>query len=349
MKKIALEEHFFTRSHLEYLRSHKGYPRLETVKGPDGRALEQLQLMPGSIQVMPQALLERLQDLGAGRLAAMDRGGIELQLLSLAGPGVEEFEVGDGTALARTINDELALAMRAHPDRFMGLATLAYADPKRAADELERCVRELGFKGGKLNSHLAGEYLDHPKYRCLFEAAQSLGVPLMLHPKDPPPAVLTALCDYPGLTQAAWGFAFDAGTHALRLIASGLFDDFPRLKILLGHLGEGLPFWMARIDNHFWRAPGARIRKKIADYVRANFIVTTSGMFGDAQLKCTREILGADHVFFAVDYPYESIEDAVRFIEAAPLSDEDREKICRGNAQRLLALPHRAAVQQEAV
>ncbi|OGA45681.1 MAG: hypothetical protein A3G25_03935 [Betaproteobacteria bacterium RIFCSPLOWO2_12_FULL_63_13] len=341
MNKIALEEHFFTQEHLAYLRAHKGYPRLETSFDDAGNPVERLLRMPGSSQVLPGPLLARLTDLGAGRLAEMDRCGIEMQLLSLAGPGVEELDVSDGAVLARKTNDELARAIGANPDRFAGLATLAYADPKGAADELARCVKHLGFKGGKLNSHVVGEYLDQPKYWCLFEAAESLGVPLMLHPKDPLPGVLGTLSDYPGLTQAAWGFTIDAGSHAMRLICSGLFDVFPRLRILLGHLGEGIPFWLARIDSHFARSPGAKIRRKPSEYFRENFIVTTSGMFVDPAFMCVLQTLGADSIYFAVDYPYESMDEGTRFIESVPIGEKDRDKICRTNARRLLALkPH---------
>ena len=337
-KKIALEEHFFTQEHLAYLRAHKGYPRLETYTDETGRPVERLLRKPGSSQALPAPLLARLTDLGGGRLAEMDRWGIDMQLLSLAGPGVEELDLSDAAELARKTNDQLARAIKANPERFAGLATLAYADPKGAADELGRCVKLLGFKGGKLNSHLAGEYLDHRKYWCLFEAAESLDVPLMLHPKDPPQGILDVLSDYPGLTRAAWGFTIDAGSHALRLICSGLFDAFPRLKIMLGHLGEGIPFWLARIDNHVARAPGAKLRRKPSEYFRENFVVTTSGMFADPAFLCVLQTLGADSIYFAVDYPYESMSDGSRFIESVPISEADREKICRTNAQRLLGL-----------
>jgi 5-carboxyvanillate decarboxylase len=268
----------------------------------------------------------------------MDRNGIDMQVLSMAGPGVEEFDLPTGTALARSINDELAEAVARHPDRFAGLATVAYGDPDGAAVELERAVTKLGFKGAKVNSHVRGEYLDHPRYRAFWETAARLGVPVMLHPKDPLPGLLGLLDTYPGLTQAAWGFTVDAGTHALRLICSGLFDTCPKLQIVLGHLGEGIPFWLARIDNHWARSPKTSLKKKPSEYFRENFYVSTSGMFEQPAFQCVYQTLGPERILFAVDYPYESIDQAVKFIDAAQLPDSDREKICHANVERLLAL-----------
>lgn len=339
MKKIGMEEHFFTSEHLDYLRSRTDYPRLESAEDENGKPADRLLRMPGSSQLIPRELMERLLDLGPGRLAAMDRAGIAMQVLSMAGPGVEEFDAATGAALARNVNDELAENVKRHPDRFAGLATIAYGDPRGAARELERAVTKLGFKGAKLNSHLAGEYLDDRKYWPIFEAAEALGVPLMLHPKDPPPGLLNLLSAYPGLTQAAWGFALDASSHALRLICSGLFDAHPRLRILLGHLGEGIPFWLSRIDNHWTRAPQTvSLRRKPSEYFRENFLITTSGMFWDPQFQCVCQIMGTDSIMFAADYPYESMEQAVRFIDAAPLGAAEREKICHSNAERQLGL-----------
>ena len=339
MKKIAFEEHFFTASHLECLRSRKDYPRLETFVDSEGRNAERLLRMPNSSQLMPAARMSQLLDLGAGRLAAMDAAGIDMQVLSMAGPGVEEFDLPTGRVLARAINDELAEAIARHPKRFAGLATLAYGDPEGAAAELERAVTKLGLKGGKLNSHVGGEYLDHRKYRVLWETAEGLGVPMMIHPKDPPAAVLSVLSDYPGLTQAAWGFAFDAATHSLRLIASGLFDACPNLKIVLGHLGEAIPFWLWRIDNHFARSPAAvALERRPSEYFLDNFMVSTSGMFHDPQFQCVYQTLGADRIMFAVDYPYEPMEQGARFIDGIVIPEADKRKICSGNVEKLLGL-----------
>ncbi len=339
MKKISFEEHFFTNSHLDALRAHKGYPRLEKFTDQNGNTADRLMRMPGSFQDMSATIVGRLLDLGEGRVAAMDAAGIDMQVLSMAGPGIEELDLPTGRALAKDINDELAEAIARRPDRFTGLATLAYGDPEGAAAELERAVTKLGLKGGKLNSHLAGEYLDHRKYRVLWETAERLGVPMMLHPKDPPAGVLTALADYPGLTQAAWGFAFDAATHSLRLIASGLFDACPKLKIVLGHLGESIPFWLWRIDNHWTRSPmTVALQRRPSEYFLDNFLVSTSGMFHDPQFQCVYQTLGADRIMFAVDYPYEAMEQGARFIEGIVIPEGDKRKICSGNAEKLLGL-----------
>ena len=336
MKKICFEEHFFTQGHLDYLRSRKDYPRLVTT---DDEQREDLLLrMEGSSQLMPRERVNRLLDIGAGRIAEMDRNGIAMQVLSMAGPGIEEFDLPTGSALARDINDELSSAINRHPDRFTGLATVAYGDPEGAARELERAVTQLGLRGAKINSHYNGEYLDHPRYRVFWETAEKLGVPVMLHPKDPPPGLLGMLDTYPGLTQAAWGFTLDASTHALRLICSGLFDACPKLRIALGHLGEGIPFWLARIDNHWVRSPGSRLKRLPSEYFRENFFVSSSGMFEQPAFQCVYQTLGAEHILFAIDYPYESMEQGVKFIDAAQLPDADRARICHGNVEKLLGL-----------
>jgi predicted TIM-barrel fold metal-dependent hydrolase len=257
----------------------------------------------------------------------------------MAGPGVEEFDQPQATALARRINDELAESIKANPDRFVGLATVAYGDPVAAADEAERCVTRLGFKGVKLNSHVHGEYLDAKKFWGFWDMIEKLGVPVMLHPKDPPKGLLSLLDDYPGLTQAAWGFAIDTSTHALRLICSGLFDAYPKLRIVLGHLGEAIPFWMARIDNHWVRAPMSVPLKKLpSQYFRENFYVTTSGMFQHPAFQCVYQTLGADRMLFAVDYPYERMPDGSAFIDAVIVSESDKAKICHTNVEKLLGI-----------
>jgi predicted TIM-barrel fold metal-dependent hydrolase len=330
MKKIALEEHFTTRSFLDYLRGRSGYPRIET--GPDGSE----RLMRSPTHPLPH--LQELLDLGPARLAHMDAAGIDTQVLSMSGPGVEEFDHPDGADLARRCNDELAAAIRKHPDRFAGLATFAYADPESAAAELERSVKELGLKGGKVNSHVRGEYLDERKYWVLFETAQNLGVPIYLHPKEPTEGILKAMAPYPELMRAMWGYSVDGGLHAMRLIMSGLFDAFPRLQIILGHLGEGIPFWLWRIDNRWAQSSRKSLRRAPGHYFRENFYVTTSGMFGTQAFLCVHQTLGPERILFAVDYPYESSEEGARFVESLPIRDADKEKICHSNAETLLAL-----------
>lgn len=306
MKRIALEEHFVTQKQLDYLRSRKDYPRLESVTDETGRRVERLFRTPSSSRIFSADDVGRLIDLGEGRLAVMDRAGIDVQVLSNSGPSVEEYDAAVRNDLARSINDELSEAVRRRPDRFVGLATLAYGDPKGAAEELERCVVKLGLRGAKINSHVGGEYLDDRKYRALFERAEKLGVPIYLHPKEPPPGLSKFFAPYASLSAPMWGFSVDASLHAMRLICSGLFDEFPRLKIILGHLGEGIPFWLWRIDNRWQKDRHTAPKKRPSEYFRNNFLVTTSGMFDEAALLCVHRTIGADNILFAVDYPFES-------------------------------------------
>ncbi|OGA01958.1 MAG: hypothetical protein A3H35_04110 [Betaproteobacteria bacterium RIFCSPLOWO2_02_FULL_62_17] len=337
MKKIALEEHFISQAHLDCLRARTDFPRLATVDDGSGNKVERLLRTPTSSQVYTPRRVSQLLDVGAGRIAEMDRSGVDMQILSMTGPGVEEFDHATGTALARDINDEVADKIKPNRQRFAAFATLAYGDPAAAADELERAVTRLGFVGGKLNSHVGGEYLDERKYWVLFERAATLGVPIYLHPKEPPQKMLDLIAPYPTLMMATWGFAADTSLHAMRLIASGLFDAHPRTKIILGHLGEGIPFWLWRMDNH-WKKEGCRANRLPSEYFRDNFLVTTSGMFTQQTFLCVYQVLGADTMMFAVDYPSESNDAGVQFIESVPICEADKAKICHGTAVKLLGV-----------
>jgi len=336
LKKIAIEEHFTTRAYQEALRSRKGFPRIEAVDDENGRKVDRLFRTPFSSQPVSAQQTARLLDLGEGRLAEMDRDGIDMQVLMLAGPTVEELDLPGAAALARDINDELAAAVKKHPARLAGFASLAYEDPQGAARELERAMK-LGLKGAKINSHVKGEYLDQKKYWPLWEAAEQLGAPIYIHPKEPPEP-LSALLGYPSLSGAMWGFMADTSLHALRLMCGGVFDEFPRLRIILGHLGEGLPFWMWRMDNRWTRRRHKTPQRKPGDYLLANFWVTTSGMFGQEAFDCVYRVLGPERILFAVDSPYESSEEGVRFIEQADIPANDKARICHLNAEKLLAL-----------
>jgi len=341
-KKICVEEHFTTTDHLEKMLAiyEKRYPVPEVIEQEkyilsDAPFLSGMTTSPDTRKMMDQ-----LCDMGKGRLDVMDKNGIEAQVVSLVSPGVQIFETNTGTSLARGYNNRLAAAAKDNPKRFTGLASIAPQNPKDAADELERAVGELGFKGGIINSHTRGEYLDDKKYRVIFERAQKLNVPIYLHPRGPSPEMMKPFTGYPMLDSAMWGFSAEAGLHAMRLICSGLFDELPRLKIVLGHLGETIPFMLARIDNRWSVAPFPKTLKKLpGQYFKDNFVVTTSGMNEDpAALLFTISVLGADSIMFAVDYPMESADDAVRFIDSVPISDKDREKICHLNAERLFSL-----------
>ncbi len=344
MKKIAIEEHFFTEEYLSYLRSRKDYPRLETVEDEKHHKIERLWSTPDRYRLRDPDEMGRLLDLGEGRLREMDEAGIDMQVLSLTAPGVEPFDAADGSAIAKKTNDELSAVIKKYPHRFAGFAALAPQDPSRAADELERAVKELGLKGATINSHVRGEYLDDKKYWIIFERAEKLEVPIYLHPREPSPDMLKPYLTYSVLAGSMWGFTAEVGLHAMRLICSGVFDEYPHLKIILGHLGEGLPFWLWRIDSR-WLDVGAhdsalmgKLKKRPSQYVKDNFLVTTSGMFWQPAFLCAFLALGADRILFAVDHPMESNKEAVQFMEAAPICDSDKEKIYHLNAEQLFTL-----------
>lgn len=345
MKIIDLEAHFFTKDYLTYLRARKEVPRLENVKKGENESFEQLSYGPGLI-LSHVDTLDCLLDVAEGRLREMDEAGIDMQVLSLSNPGPDMFNTAEAITISRKVNEELSRIIEKSPDRFIGLATVAPQEPEEAAKELERAVRELNLRGVKLNSHVRGEYLDDEKYWAIFERAEELDVPIYLHPKLPSPHILKPYADYGfALAGASWGFAAETGLHAMRLIYSGLFDKFPKLKIILGHLGEGLPFWLSRVNYSWLRRPkgtvahgGPRNLRKPSDYIRDNFIMTTSGVFFQPALICSLLGLGAGRIAFAVDYPYEKNTEAVEFFNAAPISDDDREKMAHLNAEALFKL-----------
>ncbi|HHJ15638.1 MAG TPA: amidohydrolase [Gammaproteobacteria bacterium] len=290
-------------------------------------------------------LRERLNDVGRGRIRVMDRWGVDMQVLSLTAPGVQLYPPKKGAATASEINTRLAAIVAEYPDRFAGLAAVAPQAPAQAAREIERAVTVLGLRGVLINSHTRGKYLDDRDYWPIFEAAEALGVPVYLHPNTPSPQMAEPYLDY-GLAGPGWGFAAETGLHAVRLILSGLLDACPGTRIILGHMGEGLPFWLHRLDSRFDLFARAdrtgrvkRLRKKPGDYIRDNFLITTSGMPWPPALMLAREVMGPDRIMFAIDYPYESSREAVRAMDEAPLSREDRTKIYSQNATRLFRLP----------
>jgi 2,3-dihydroxybenzoate decarboxylase len=281
----------------------------------------------------------RLTDFGEMRLAAMDQSGVARCVLSLAGPGVQA-EKDPGTALrkARQANDFLAAQTARCPERYSGFAHLPMQDAKAAADELERSMHELNLCGAMINGHTNGQYLDHPSLHPFWERAEALGALIYLHPADPvtPAPVLDG---HKGLRRATWEWTFETGSHALRLIFGGVFDRFPRTKLALGHLGETLPFLLWRFDSRagpgFYSAALARLPSQ---YIKDNVVVATSGMCSADPLACTISAMGHDHVMFASDYPFESMDEAAQFIDGAPIDDSMRADICFNNAARLLKL-----------
>lgn len=288
-------------------------------------------------------LVERLANIGDARIADMDASGIDMQVLSLTSPGVQVFDAATATALAAETNDQVAEAVRRHPTRFAALAAVAPQDPAAAARELERGVRTLGLKGAIVNSHTHGELLDDPKYWEIFEAAEALGVPVYLHPQAPPPAMVGPYVER-GLEGALWGFGAETGLHALAIIRSGAFDRFPKLRMVVGHLGEALPFWLYRLDymnrtaRPNIRNGAEKLQKPLSGYLRENVYVTTSGMAWAPAIRFVQEVLGADRVLYAMDYPYQFEVSEVIATEAVSADVEERRTLFQGNAERVFGL-----------
>ncbi|MBA7698013.1 hypothetical protein ES703_106687 [subsurface metagenome] len=339
MKKIDLEAHFYTRGYQEYLLARKEVPREEFYKD-----YIRLWYEPDVWEPHGLGIEERLLDMAEGRLKDMDEAGIDMQVLTLSAPGCEQFSPADGTVQAGKANDELSKVVKKYPDRFIGLAALAPQSPNEAADELERAVKELGLKGAKINSHVGDTYLDDEKYWVIFERAEKLDVPIYLHPMTPSRSMLKPYTDYGfALTGPILGFGAETALHAMRLIYSGVFDKYPGVKIILGHLGEGLIFWIYRIDFAFRKSwvdeeIQPKIKKLPSEYIRNNFVITTSGMFAVPAFMCVFQEIGADRMMFAVDYPYERSEEAVSFMEKVPISDIDKEKVYHLTAEKLFKL-----------
>lgn len=290
------------------------------------------------------ALTTRIQDIGEGRIADMDASGIAKQILSLTAPGVQVFDADTATGLAQSYNDQLSEAIRKHPERFAGLAAIAPQDPACAAKELERGVTTLGLKGAIVNSHTQGEYLDDPKFWPIFEAAEALRVPIYLHPTTPSAAMIAPFKEA-GLDGAVFGFGVETGLHMLRIITSGVFDQFPGLRIVVGHLGEALPYWIFRIDFMHGRMVAAgrhprvgKLAEKPSDYLKENFYFTTSGMAWEPVILFAQSVLGVDRVLYAMDYPYQYVPEEVNVTDDLPISETDKEKLYRENAVRVFSL-----------
>ena len=290
----------------------------------------------------PPPLRARLEDLGAGRIAEMDAAGIDLQVLSHGAPALQKLEGETALRMARLVNDRLHETVRGNPERFQAFAALPTADPAAAAEELERCVDRLGFKGAMVHGLTGGAaFLDEKRFWPIFERAAALGVPLYIHPSIPNEAVVQAyyrdyIDEFPGLLTAGWGFTVETATAGIRIVLSGVLDEWPELRIVLGHLGEGLPFLLVRIDEAL-----SRTRSRLASFRDAfceHFYVTTSGNFSDTALLCCVMEMGADRIVFSVDHPFASNAAGAAWMERAPVSAADRRKILHGNAERLLGV-----------
>ena len=324
MRIIAIEEHFLTPMYREHVSANE-YRNF---------------YLSSRSEVMGHDIIEQNLDLGAQRIAHMDAQGVDMQVLSFGSPGPQAFGADVAIPMARDANQRLFETIKKYPARFAGFAALPSADPGAAAQELERCVNQLGFKGAMIHGHQQGEFLDAKKYWPIFEKAEALGVPVYLHPALPHPGAMKAYFDgYEELARAPWGFAVDTSCHFLRLVFSGLFDAYPKLTVILGHLAEGLPFAMHRLNDHSLHAAKRRgLKKQPIDYLRENLVVTTSGNWFEPAFVCTLLALGADRILFAIDWPYESNRAGMEFFRKLSISDADKAKIAHLNAERLLGL-----------
>jgi 2,3-dihydroxybenzoate decarboxylase len=337
--RIATEEAFITPSIL------KAYKRLLTEPGFDEPGFRSLWGFYGS-HPSPRAtaINERLQDLGARRIADMDVSGIDRQIIALTSPGVQVFEPAEGTAFAIEANDVLHDACKAHPDRYTGMVAVAPQDPANAVKEMERGIRKLGYKAVIINSHTRNEYLDAPKFWPLFEAAEALNVPIYLHPNSPSKQMIQPFLES-GFDGAVFGFGVETGLHLLRIIAAGVFDRFPKLNIIVGHAGEALPFWLYRLDYMH----GATVRSKrysfmkelahpISHYLRHNVLITNSGVAWQPAIEFCQKVIGVDRVLYAMDYPYQYEVDEVRACDAMTISSADKKAFYQTNAERVFQL-----------
>jgi predicted TIM-barrel fold metal-dependent hydrolase len=324
MRIIAIEEHFLTPMYREKVPANEFRNFYLSSRG----------------QAMGHDIIAQNLDLGESRIRHMDEAGVDMQVLSFGSPGPQAFAADVAVPMAKDANDRMHEAVKKYPMRFAAFAALPTADPEKAAQELERCVTKLGFKGAMIHSHQQGEFLDAPKYRVMWRKAEALGVPIYLHPALPHPLAMKSYFEgYEELARAPWGFAVETSCHFLRLLFSGLFDDCPKLKIILGHLGEGIPFAMHRLDTHARAAAQRRgLKKAPIDYFRENLLVTTSGNWYEPAFVCTLLAMGIDSMLFAIDWPYESNKVGMEFFNKLSLNDADKHKLAHGNAEKLLKL-----------
>lgn len=322
MRTITLEEHFATP---------------EFFDGPASFVKQRAQKIGGRYSLV----LDRLCDLGAKRISEMDAAGIDMQILSLSAPGVEQMEnPADAIAMARSTNDYLHDAIKAHPTRFAGFAALPTSTPAEAVKELEHRVRQHGFKGAVINGHNRGRYLDDKFYWPILEAAEALDVPIYLHPTPPPQAVIDA--SYGGfapivtdlLAGGAWGWHIETAIHVIRMVLGGVFDQFPKLQIVIGHMGETLPYMLQRLD--VMPIAVTKTSRTISAYLRENVHYTFSGFnFTPTFLDLLLQV-GIDRILFSADHPYASMAQARAFLDQLPVCATDKERIAHGNAERLL-------------
>ena len=337
-QRIATEEAFAT---TEQLRLYRRMLTDGSIHDPGFLSLWGFYLQSPSERATQ--IIERLQNIDSRRIADMDATGISMQILSLTSPGVQVFDAATAVSFARDSNDQLAAAIAKYPTRLAGLAAVAPQNPREAARELERGVRTLGLKGAILNSHTLGEYLDDPKFWDIFAAAEALDVPVYLHPNSPSAGLIQPLLQR-GLDGALYGFGVDTGMHLLAIITSGVFDRFPKLKLVVGHLGEALPFWLFRLD-YMHRATVASkryafmkpLQRQVSDYLRENVYVTSSGMAWAPAIQFCQQVLGVDRVMYAMDYPYQFEASEVLAMDSVGTA-ADRNSFYALNARKVFGL-----------
>ncbi len=307
-KIIAIEEHFTS-------------PRLHALRNPPDSPRQR-----------------KLNDVGEVRIREMDEAGIDIQVLSENNPAAQNLDPETAVTMARASNDFLHEVIRGNPARFAGFAALPTPDPKAAADELERAVTKLGLKGAMIMGTTRGQFIDGKAFRPIFERAARLDVPVYIHPSPIMSAVADAYFkDYPGFAGAPLGFGLETLTHTFRLIASGLFDEYPNLKIVVGHLGEAAPYVLWRTEENL-KETALKMPKAFGDYYRQHFYLTTSGAFSDSALTCAIAEMGLEHVMFSVDWPFIANKPGTDWLRKTPLSEADRAALAAGNAKKLLKL-----------
>jgi len=337
--RIATEEAFATREQIDcYLRMVK-----------DGTADRGLVSLWGFYARSPAQrateIIARLLDLGAERIRHMDETGIDKAILALTSPGAQPLaDVAEARGLAERANDYLAAEVEARSDRYIGMTAVAPQDPQWSAREILRGARELGFKGVQINSHTQGQYLDHPKFDPIFRALADTGQPLYLHPATPPDSMIGPMLEA-GLDGAIFGFGVETSLHLLRLITSGIFDRYPELQIMVGHMGEALPFWVYRLDYMHQACVRSQryaamkpLKKSILEYLRSNVLITTSGMAWAPAILFTQQVVGEDRVMYAMDYPYQFVADEVRAHDNLDIPPATKRKLMQSNAERWFRL-----------
>ncbi len=323
-------------------------------------------IYPESLQQRYQPVRARISDVGAERIRHMDAAGIDVQVLSHVQPGIQMLADAPAelaVAISREVNDWLAEAIAARPARFAGFAMLPTQSPPHAADELERSIRDLGFVGALINGHTNGRYLDDPSFDVLLGRAESLGVPIYIHPTDPPQPVSDVYyAPYDFALVPTWGWPVETGTHLLRLICAGVFDRHPNLKIIVGHMGELLPYCLTRLNIGLTMAgwllapksdnqdvPHTGMRKNVGYYLRQNVFITSSGVFDVPVFECAKAMLGLDNLMFSVDYPFQDSFAAMEFLQRCDLSPDDKERFAHRTAENLLKLDNRPRATRTAV